>query len=661
MSTLSNPLSSDSSRPIEGISSVDNQTPIVEAKITSLSHVGTDARAATMKGLKKTPDSHSESSVEEKLQESSSNISKALAADKNPVSTAPAIKKNIAKTQSSSLKDYVKSFIASLKAALESQTTKDIRENMPGVLEEVQKAGIDITDKKFRETVKKTLTQGAKSIGKGEMAVTHLANRKIEVYLQKEQDPLNSKAYKLNVYIKKRELGSGAFGTVIDTQHVKTGKSVALKISHASMDKEADEITKLEGSLYNEVEILKILNQNGPQEGIQEMVLLSELKTDGAAKQKVLTGKLYSRGDLKKPVAALRLQQLYGADEISNKTLHKLSRDTTFLVNNLNSSLKNKLKERRSLTSNESLDRASKQAKIAEIEKAIDKEIATFVNSLSAYDFLGEDEAKKLQRRCEAFVSNIQNDNFENEAQEEKALNDLCTVLREKTFEVAKQCRKIAPIDLNTRMALAGNVVTGLATMHENQIVHGDIKPENFFWDGTKAVIADFGGAQHVLGKHPELAYTEGYAPGQYVLAMRDYNQRVLDTRKQIQEAKAKGQNELAQRLEEQANKQQDNWFRVGRALDQRAMGVSLYQTLTGGLIVKDAKDEGFYADATYEEMKENMKMKGVPEKTAEIIARMSKPIKMESDKNGVLQLPETFSVPLTNTELKELAALLKT
>ena len=69
------------------------------------------------------------------------------------------------------------------------------------------------------------------------------------------------------------------------------------------------------------------------------------------------------------------------------------------------------------------------------------------------------------------------------------------------------------------KMQCAQQLLTGLKTLHENNILHGDIKPDNCLvkqeGDAIKCVIADFGGA--TTDRSTPQTHTKTYLPKKYL------------------------------------------------------------------------------------------------------------------------------------------------
>lgn len=189
-------------------------------------------------------------------------------------------------------------------------------------------------------------------------------------------------------------------------------------------------------------------------------------------------------------------------------------------------------------------------------------------------------------------------------------------------LELAEACLKL---NYKPNINLGANLVGGLLHLHDQGMVHGDIKPKNFFFSEESAVIADFGSARLISdtkeGKF--LTTTPKYATFDYLMAMRKYNENHNDSA---------------------------NWFLAGKAYDRRSMGLSLYEIYTGRELPSQSADA-----SVYKQMKKHLIDEGVPHAAAKVIVKMCRPIRIDLD-----NLPNSFPTFVTDEELKELESALR-
>lgn len=186
-------------------------------------------------------------------------------------------------------------------------------------------------------------------------------------------------------------------------------------------------------------------------------------------------------------------------------------------------------------------------------------------------------------------------------------------------LDLAEACLKIDFIEPNTKISMAANLVGGLLHIHDQGMVHVDIKPKNFFFNKESAVIADFGGSRLKNDSKDDkfLTISMSYATLDYKMAMSKY----CDLN------------------------DEENWFLAGKAYDQRSMGLSLYEIFTGRNLPSQKESA-----ATYKEMKKHLIHEGVPSAAAKVIIKMCRAIPIDLE-----NLPKLFPTFVTDEELRGL------
>ncbi len=561
----------------------------------------------------------------------------------------PNLEKKSQNTQSRSLLGSVRSSFRSLKESLESPMQKTARESMPAILAKAEKEGVDTKKKHLQKDIQKTIEVAAKTLAPGEFTKVKVADQQVKLFVQKTSEG------KLDIYIKEKKLGAGAFGKVFLAVRP-SGEKVSLKLALMKADMTDFEKEDLAKALQTEVETLELLNADGEQEGVQELVKMSEYKKDGVENQKVLTGKVYSNGDFANQKAALGLQRLFGDEKIKP---HVRLRNVNLKMKELEEFFTQKMVEKSNVSMDKALSKEEKQVRITEIHQEIDKEL-TFLINISK-DLVSKEKHKELEGEFMSFIHGLEHRSDFNPYAE---FTKVSTLLHNNLSAAVKKEVKIP--DMKKRMFFAGNLVNGLNYLSSKGIVHGDIKPQNFFWNDEKAVIADFGSAQRINGSHPVIATTIGYMPTEYINAMNFYAGKAKEYRNKAEVARNDGNEAEAKKFEKEAQKQEENWKRAGTAGDIRSTGISNYQLLTGGPIPKDDKNateeerKAFFDPNTYANMRDEMKAGGIDPDAAEIMAKMSIPFKMEVDSTGALKFPEIFPLPVTDKEREDLAKFLK-
>lgn len=244
-----------------------------------------------------------------------------------------------------------------------------------------------------------------------------------------------------------------------------------------------------------------------------------------------------------------------------------------------------------------------------------------------------QDLAKMTKNELKSRLDRLRNKNEEDVIVE--AVNTLLGANRVQDFfqkstrdalllDLAEACLKMNPININTKMQMGANLVSGLLHIHQQGMIHVDIKPSNFLFDGTLAVIADFGAARlksDPIADKSTPPLTPQYCTQDYAIAMKQYNK----------------------------NKDSENWFLAGKAYDHRGMGLSLYEIITGQKIPNENAD-----DAAYDKMQRHLINEGIPKAAADILVKMCRPIAID-----LKNLPNPFPTVVTDDDLQILVNLL--
>jgi serine/threonine protein kinase len=499
-------------------------------------------------------------------------------------------------------------------------------------------------DPKLEKAIRKIIAVQAKQLKKNqsvEVALPNLKDKHIVV--------MKGTKGKIEVFVKEKLLGKGGFGEVYKAvSATKERMQVALKYTKQfeadNVEESQQEIEEGINALRNESEILNILNKDKPQEGIQESITISSIKGSQDS-QKISKGKLYANGDFQKQFKTLRFAQLMGVkgneldkldeEKIKSRIEGKLQAfyDRSAMYEEMKKVL---LEQKDNLPSTDIEGRRNCLHGVSNYNALITNEMGRLVREVSSlvneYD---ENTAQAINQKLSALQHWVRTNEDKPVKEAEIEFNGekvKFSDLFEPVKEVAKKYKEVPVVDLQSRMKMAGQLVSGLRYIHKKKIVHGDIKPQNFFWDkkATKAVIADFGGSQfsetQMNSNYASLPHTLDYGPKSYLTAMFKYHK----------------------------NRDEENWLAVGQAFDLREMGISLYEMLAGGEKPEDGSTE-FYDPKTYEDMKNHLIDIGVPPEAAEIIRKMAQPI--YSDKNPV---PVSFQLPVTDQEMETLGELLK-
>jgi serine/threonine protein kinase len=533
-----------------------------------------------------------------------------------------------------------------IQSAIDARKLKGVGKNLTEIAAN-KFEGINASEKDLHKQVKKTVQAAARTLKKKEstqISIPILKN--LPVVISKENDG------RFDVLVKEKKLGKGMFGEVFSSISVVSKAPVALKYS---IGIKPDDNINFEDdpslSLKNEARLLKILNKNGPHEGVQGLITVSELKTeDSQIVQKVSKGKIYSQGDFQKQVEILRLTRALGIspNELKNLDDTALKKLISQSLQPIDDKIKQCLKQRQQIISErdgyklhykEYLDEKGEfinetpqnilegyidfRKRISIINNVIEKEITGLAFNIhrSLSEFIGEEKADSFMKIFNSIILDLkQTDKTDSVASYKK-------LFAKSLFETSKKCRALPlTLTLKQRMIMGSQLVSGLKHIHKKGIIHGDIKPKNFLWNENEAVIADFGGSQMKKDKHPQIPHSLNYAAGTYMDAMKFYSDQ----------------------------NQEENWFRAGQALDIRATGISLYEIFTGKNIPEWNKSN-FYDTATYEQMQQDLMIAGVKKNVSEIIATMCKPL--EFNKNNP---PDLFPLPVDYEELESLKLLLQ-
>jgi serine/threonine protein kinase len=160
-----------------------------------------------------------------------------------------------------------------------------------------------------------------------------------------------------------------------------------------------------------------------------------------------------------------------------------------------------------------------------------------------AHAFLGEEASTKLIAVC-GYLWLSGNHSAET----------LKEVLLDSFVVCGKLSQKQKLISLAKKRRMARELAMGLRYIHNQGIIHGDLKPGNLLWNDREAVIADFGGARRKSELDGSIRTTRGYELKSYL--------------------------EQIERLHESGD--QEGAFKVGCALDDRALALSLHVFMTG-------------------------------------------------------------------------------
>lgn len=516
------------------------------------------------------------------------------------------------------------------KYPIESQASKVIEvasanlTEMSGLTNQFDKA-------KFLTAISKTLS----------VALEHLTeNRAIHLDTQLQDHKVvmvKGSDGRIDVLVQKKLLGKGALGEAFAAVSAISKQMMALKYSNLGDGAALSD-------LHNESVLLTVLNKDGPHTGVQEVVKLFQFNNKGIT-QNVSHGKIYSRGDLGNDVEILRISNLLGISPRKLKTIgdleikHLIAQKTKEIAKDIkglhdikkiiDAEQKDLYDKINILYLQKKPENAQKIATLKEKVKEVnnkqfqlENEITGLLMPIMDTQQLGEDKFKTWQSEANKFTNSLSADPTVNIEERTMAL------LSSNFFEIAKKCQGMPEVDLSKRMLFSSNLVDGLRHIHKNNIIHGDLKPRNFFSNGESAVIADFGGAVQKNGKYNVIATTNNYAPDSYMGALSYFSK----------------------------HRQEDNWFRCGQAIDQRSMGISIYEELTGGIIPMDFRNNPkFTAPETYQKIKDDLVRAGVPSRAAEIITKMSKPLVFDESNP-----PIPFPLQVTDDELAELSGLLK-
>lgn len=276
-----------------------------------------------------------------------------------------------------------------------------------------------------------------------------------------------------------------------------------------------------------------------------------------------------------------------------------------------------------------------------------------------------------------------------------KDMAALSSLMKKATLKIPD---RYVPLDLKSKMQRAADLVTGLCACIERHVFHGDIKPDNSFWDNKEAVVADFGTSKIISNmiqlmkpvfrleseeEHDKIklllqalqskrevqikACLKSSEPQMKKLAewnIYDATYSLLDASKEkmldqylktsFLPTKSTG---FACPLYSKAicdyfwRCDAVNLERACNAFDMRAMGVTLYVLFTAADIPTSTTDTLEY----YQTLQEKLTKLGLPDKAVVFIRRLAEPMKPFNTTSG-----DQFPLPLEVKELKELAALLK-
>lgn len=487
-------------------------------------------------------------------------------------------------------------------------------------------------DQKLQKAIQNAIKVAAKKLNKNESAeieIPGLKGRKIVI--------LKEHSGKIDVLVHEAILGQGTFGIAYKAISAITSQERALKYTISGRDDAAN--ASAVRDLEKEIQNLQLLNRKGPLEGIQGMVQITSLKEGGKLKgQKISTGNIYSHKDLQNEVNFLRIAKAIG---IPIHELKKLSEmDIKKQVKEALDGFKENISNLVAIGKELEERRGKIIAKIKEqpSNKELLKERDNIIQAIGA-------NKNKIQAEFEIYSDLIEeySDTEQIKNDFKQNLKPLVYMLQRNTFEgdlgkeidkllanpleaIVKKAQAFPGVDQRKRMGLAANLMVGMKHMHQNGIIHGDIKPKNFFWDGLKAVIGDFGGAKQKKQPLELPSVTAQYSSVGANEALKHYA-KVGD---------------------------EENWFRAGQAADMRAMGISMYEIFTGGASPSENSPE-YYDKKTYEKMKQNMIDSGMSEEIAQIISNMCIPVKFDSKSP-----PTNYPLPVEPAEVDKLIRLLQ-
>ena len=465
----------------------------------------------------------------------------------------------------------------------QSAISQTIEKNLPDL----------IKNKKLSiKEIKKIIEIKSKILKKGESLLLDIPSLKAYKFII-----IKDKNNKFDLLIKDKLLGKGSFGEVFSSTSVINKENVALKFETTKND-----------SIANEVDMLKILNKNGRHEGVQEIITDSQMKITGdnneVKEQKIAKGRIYSHGDLSKGLAFLKMKKLLGINfsEISKMNDEKIIEVINKKVGEFSDNLSKLIEERKKMQLENKF--------LSSIDNKIDQFVEEYIMSLGVINDLLPEKVKEFLEKFEPFLGEIKNiDANIKELSENFLTSILC--------EAVKKCQTFPKISLDERKSLISNLIAGMRYIHEKGIVHGDIKPANFFWDGNEAVIADFGGSKSKT--NPDVVTTTAIYAGNVSTDLQDYLNGGTS----------------------------DNWMLAGQALDIRAMGLSIYEMITG---LNFPWINSYTTDEVFEKMQNDLIEADIQPKIAKIIIKMFTPLNWNDS-----VMPDPYPLPVSEIELIEL------
>lgn len=490
---------------------------------------------------------------------------------------------------------------------------------------------LDLEDS-FQTELMKTVKVSAKALKATESMETSLGG--VSLVLMKDRKG------RVDVLVKGDKLGAGAGGVAHRAISAISKKEFALKQLHA-------QATEMDiADIENEAHILKHLNADKKtHEGVPGIITLTtHQSSDGKMISRMTKSDLYKRSDFQSEVERSRTFQFFS---MSPEELRKMPPDQLKMscakkgmdkLVDLEQNLRQLIKKRESLSGQvASLEerinegRNSLKQSVSAMDRQIrniNPEISNLIQDLSEpiisqYVAFGgseegkkktEEEIAKFRNGCHEIIAEITSSK---EIKWEELDERIEKLFMPEISKLAAASQRVPVTSPKQRCLLASNVVSGMRHAHSKEIVHGDIKPGNVFWDGTKAFLADYGGAKmkNTMG---QVQYTKAYSSGEYLQAQVYF----------------------------QKNNDPENWFRAGQANDMRAMGLTIYEMVTGSSI------QGF--DKKGDSVAQELEAAHVDKRAIELILRMTKIIDFKPPP------PTPFPVPLTDGELEELSALLK-
>lgn len=445
----------------------------------------------------------------------------------------------------------------------------------------------------------------------------------------------------LDILIPQGLLGSGTVARAWLTKSVSLGQTSVVKVAvqKRSAPKEAQTLQNIavQEDFDNESKISAILNAHGKHRGIPETRTTSTHAS--TQEDKILHSSFYSRGDFTEHANWLTLANFFkltpmALKKLSPKQLQNLiSNNIQQIANPTHAHELKKLEIFNACRELESKIAAGDQnvdneRKLKELQKMRDEfpQMDTNFTSLLAIlaACLSQKEKQILDDKINKLMG-LEDDPDSYTIQSiQQASSEIFIECQRLLTELSIKAQTIPLGRKNELQHRFADVLEGLLYIHNSNIIHGDIKPGNFLWNEKEAVVADLGGAR--------------IKDSNYGIPMSS-PRYTTDTHRML-------------KLKYKQAKDLDNWFRVGRAGDMRAMGLSLVQIYTG--LLPPEGDDAYKKD-TYQNIYSELRKRGMDTRTATLITKLCNP----RPKINPNEPPKEFPLPLTDKEYIELIALL--